>query len=87
MKPRILCVDDEPNVLESLRDSLRRRFHVVATTNGFEALRMMVAEPFQVVLSDMRMPRTVDGRPADRGASVRPGAARRAARAAAWRAP
>jgi DNA-binding response OmpR family regulator len=40
-----------------VRDSLRRRFHVVATTNGFEALRMMVAEPFPVVLSDMRMPR------------------------------
>lgn len=57
MKPRILCVDDEPNVLESLRDSLRRRFQVVATTNGFEALRMMVAEPFPVVISDMRMPR------------------------------
>jgi DNA-binding response OmpR family regulator len=60
MKPRILCVDDEPHVLESLRDSLRRRFDVVATSNGFEALRMLVAEPFPVVISDMRMPR-LDG--------------------------
>jgi response regulator RpfG family c-di-GMP phosphodiesterase len=56
-KPRILCVDDEPQILESLRDTLRRRFDVVSTTNGFEALRMLVAEPFPVVLSDMRMPK------------------------------
>jgi DNA-binding response OmpR family regulator len=55
-RPRVLCVDDEPQVLESLRDSLRRRFEVVATTNGFEALRLLVDEPCEVVLSDMRMP-------------------------------
>jgi DNA-binding NtrC family response regulator len=60
MKPRILCVDDEPHVLESLRDSLRRRFDVVATGNGFEALRMLANEEFPVVVSDMRMPR-IDG--------------------------
>ena len=60
MNPRILCVDDDVNVLESLRDSLRRRFDVVASTNGFEALKMLVAEPFPVVVSDMRMP-LIDG--------------------------
>jgi CheY-like chemotaxis protein len=54
--PRVLCVDDEPNVLESLRDSLRRHFEVVVTTNGFEALRLLVEAPFDVVLTDMRMP-------------------------------
>jgi response regulator RpfG family c-di-GMP phosphodiesterase len=57
VKPRILCVDDEQQILESLRDTLRRRFDVVGTTNGFEALRMLVAEPFPAVLSDMRMPK------------------------------
>ena len=60
MNPRILCVDDDSNVLESLRDSLRRRFDIVPTTNGFEALKMMVAESFPVVVSDMRMP-LIDG--------------------------
>lgn len=55
-KPRVLCVDDEPQMLESLRDSLRRRFEVVVTTSGFEALRMLTERPFHVVLSDMRMP-------------------------------
>ena len=55
-KPRVLCVDDEPRVLESLRDSLHRRFEVVGTTNGFEALRILSMEQCHVVLSDMRMP-------------------------------
>lgn len=59
-RPRVMCVDDEPRVLESLRDSLRRRFDVVTTTNGFEALRLLAADPCQVLLSDMRMP-MVDG--------------------------
>jgi len=55
-KARVLCVDDEPLVLESLRDSLRRRFEIVVMTNGFEALRRLTEQPFHVVLSDMRMP-------------------------------
>lgn len=55
-KPRVLCVDDEPHVLESLRDSLRRHFEIVATTNGFHALKLLTDEPCDVVLSDMRMP-------------------------------
>lgn len=55
-KPRVLCVDDEPRMLESLRDSLRRRFDIVVTSNGFEALRLLIEQPFHVVLSDMRMP-------------------------------
>ena len=57
-KPRLLCVDDEPIVLESLRDVLRRTFDVRTATNGPEALAMLRREPrgYAVVLSDMRMP-------------------------------
>jgi response regulator RpfG family c-di-GMP phosphodiesterase len=55
-RPRVLCVDDEEHVLESLRDTLRRRFDVLTTTNGFEALRLLGAHPCEVLLSDMRMP-------------------------------
>ena len=32
--PRILCVDDEPHVLEGLRDSLRRIFDVRVAEGG-----------------------------------------------------
>jgi response regulator RpfG family c-di-GMP phosphodiesterase len=57
-KPRLLCVDDEPIVLESLRDVLRRPFDVRTCTNGPEALALLRREPrgYAVVLSDMRMP-------------------------------
>jgi DNA-binding NtrC family response regulator len=41
-------------MLESLQDTLRRRFSVVTTTNGFAALRILAEEPCQAVLSDTR---------------------------------
>jgi DNA-binding response OmpR family regulator len=37
-RPRILCVDDEPQILESLRDTLRRSFDVRTATSGAEGL-------------------------------------------------
>lgn len=61
-KPRVLCLDDEPHVLEALRDTLRRQFEIVVSTNGFEALRLLAAEPFEVVIADMRMPLLNGGR-------------------------
>ncbi len=57
----ILCVDDEPNVLEGLSLHLRRRFAVGTATSGalgLEALRRVPATA--VVISDMRMP-AMDG--------------------------
>jgi response regulator RpfG family c-di-GMP phosphodiesterase len=57
-RPRLLCVDDEPMVLEALRDVLRRSFDVRIQSNPVEALAMLRREPkgYAVVLSDMRMP-------------------------------
>jgi response regulator RpfG family c-di-GMP phosphodiesterase len=57
-KPRMLCVDDEPYVLEALRDILRRSFDVQVTTSPAEAMAHLKREPDQyaIVLSDMRMP-------------------------------
>lgn len=57
VKPRVLCVDDEPYVLEGLQVNLRRHFDVSTATSGREALRMIhKSDPFCVILSDMRMP-------------------------------
>lgn len=55
---RILCVDDEPSVLEGLRDTLGRRFVVEVATSGAEGLALLRRDPrgFAVVISDMRMP-------------------------------
>lgn len=57
-KPRILCVDDEENILKAIRRSMRKRFHVTTATGGAEALRILESteEPFQAIVSDMRMP-------------------------------
>jgi len=56
-KPRILCVDDEPRVLESLSLLLRRRYEVQAQTSAEAALDLIrQGARFAVVISDMRMP-------------------------------
>jgi FixJ family two-component response regulator len=59
-RPKIICVDDEPQVLEGLKDRLRRHYDVVTTTNGFEALKLLADDDIPVVISDMRMP-LIDG--------------------------
>ncbi len=57
-KPRVLCVDDEPMVLEGLTLHLRTRFDLLTATSGAEGLeRLKYDGPFAVVISDMRMPK------------------------------
>lgn len=63
MNPRLLFVDDEPQILDSLRNLLRkhrRRWDMTFALGGEEALLWIAREPFDMVISDMRMPR-VDG--------------------------
>jgi CheY-like chemotaxis protein len=56
-KPAILCVDDEPNVLEGLSLHLRRRFTVTTATSGAAALQILAADrTIAVIISDMQMP-------------------------------
>jgi len=56
-KPRILCVDDEPNVLKGLARQLRRQFAVTTTDDPVGVSDLMRDEgPFAVIMSDMRMP-------------------------------
>ena len=62
-KPRLLCVDDEPELLEGIRLNLRKRFRVTIATSGADALAQFDQcegpdgdPPFDIVLSDMRMP-------------------------------
>jgi HD-like signal output (HDOD) protein len=56
---RILFVDDEPAVLEGLRNLLRkqrRRWDMTFALGGKAALEELEKAPFDVVVSDMRMP-------------------------------
>ncbi|GFK93001.1 Hydrogenase transcriptional regulatory protein hupR1 [Fundidesulfovibrio magnetotacticus] len=59
MKPKILFVDDEPNILDSLRLSLRplrAKWDMTFALGGREALAVLERERHDVVVSDMRMP-------------------------------
>jgi HD-like signal output (HDOD) protein len=56
---RVLFVDDEPHVLESLRDALRpwrRDLNMTFAADGPSALEELGREPYDAVVSDMRMP-------------------------------
>ena len=54
---RVVCVDDEPQVLSGLSLHLRRRYDVETATNGAAALELLSRKPQAAVLiSDMRMP-------------------------------
>ncbi|MGA8867245.1 MAG: response regulator [Candidatus Sulfotelmatobacter sp.] len=59
MNKRILFVDDEPIVLNGLERSLRgmrKEWEMAFLPGGPEALQAMAQAPFDVVISDMRMP-------------------------------
>lgn len=63
MKCRALFVDDEPLVLSGLKRmlrSLRTDWDIAFAGSGAEALTLLADEPFDVVVSDMRMP-SMDG--------------------------
>ena len=59
----ILFVDDEVNILEGIRNSLRKHmkeWHLEFANSGEEALQFMARLHFDIIVSDMRMPR-MDG--------------------------
>ena len=56
---RILFVDDEPNILDGIRRLLypqRQRWQMHFVSSGEAALEACAVQPFDVVISDMRMP-------------------------------
>jgi len=57
MSRKVLCVDDDPNVLRAYSRTLRNKFELDTATGGEEALRLTREKgPYAVVVSDMRMP-------------------------------
>lgn len=57
----LLCVDDEPNILSSLRRLFRPAgYKILLANSGAEALEILERESIDLVISDMRMP-AMDG--------------------------
>ncbi|HVK04384.1 MAG TPA: response regulator [Armatimonadaceae bacterium] len=55
-KHPILVVDDEPEILYSLRGLLRREFEVHTAGSAEEAMEVLRQHPVHAVMSDQRMP-------------------------------
>ncbi len=60
-KIRVLCVDDDPNILSGIRRNLGRRYDITVAEAPAAALELVKSsDPFTVVVSDYRMP-SMDG--------------------------
>jgi response regulator RpfG family c-di-GMP phosphodiesterase len=56
-RARLLCVDDDPNVLSALSRVLRPHYDVTTSTSALAALAQLEGgESYHVVVSDLRMP-------------------------------
>jgi signal transduction histidine kinase len=52
----LLIVDDEPDVLDSLRHQFHRSYRVLTRTSGAEAIEILAQDEVDLILSDQRMP-------------------------------
>ncbi len=56
-KPRVLFVDDEPNILNAFRRQLHKHYAIHIAQGGPQALEIISQnKPFAVIITDMRMP-------------------------------
>ncbi len=56
MVPSVLIVDDEKHTREGLQQALAENYDVTVAANADEAFNLLEAQPFDVVLTDLRMP-------------------------------
>lgn len=56
MVPSVLIVDDEKHTREGLQQALSENYDVTVAANADEAFNLLDAQPFDVVLTDLRMP-------------------------------
>jgi CheY-like chemotaxis protein len=74
---KVLCVDDEPGVLEGLTLTLRRRYEVLTAPGGAPGLQKLRENPdVAVILSDMRMPQMDGATFLERSREIAPDASR-----------
>lgn len=57
VRRRLLVVDDEPDMLDFLERATRRAYEVVRCSNGEDALAVLAARRFDVMVTDHKMPR------------------------------
>ena len=61
MNEKLLIVDDEPDILDTLKNALAmKNYQVQCVQNGEQAISLYETEPFDLVITDVRMP-GIDG--------------------------
>ena len=55
-KPKVLFVDDEERILNTMRALFRTKYEVFTATNGEDALSLLKQHHFELIVSDQRMP-------------------------------
>ncbi|MBA9078636.1 hybrid sensor histidine kinase/response regulator transcription factor [Rufibacter quisquiliarum] len=55
-KPKVVVVDDEPEIRQLIRETLAEEFDVLEAGNGEEAYQLLLAEAVSLVVSDISMP-------------------------------
>jgi len=58
MKPRLLIVDDEPDMLDFLERVFRADYQVVRASSAEDALDALGQQKFSLVITDQKMPHT-----------------------------
>src|SRR5688572_21529498 len=56
MKPTVLIVDDNEEIIEFISEDLAETYHVLKASHGKEALEVLAKEAVQLVVSDVMMP-------------------------------
>lgn len=57
MTDKVLCVDDDVDILNTYKQQLRKEFNIETAESGEEGLKRIAGEgPYAVVVSDLRMP-------------------------------
>src|SRR5580704_9852969 len=56
MAPSVLIIDDEKHTREGLQQALAESYDVSVAASADEAFNLMDAQPFDVVVTDLRMP-------------------------------
>ena len=76
-KEKILCVDDEVQIVISLRALLRSKYEVLIATSGEEALDILRKDnTIRVLISDQRMPKMLGAEVLREARKISPGTMR-----------
>jgi DNA-binding NtrC family response regulator len=57
IRRKILIVDDEPSVLNSLKRTLRKEHDVILSQDGFSAIQVLNEQEIAVINAEQRMPK------------------------------